>query len=115
MRIERDAQLGNAARFIGLLPPASAAPALAERIVTGVTPVISTLLAAELDKLRFSAAAVARQERDLMIACKALGAAVDRLEQVMHTSEEIPARRALIVAAKKLRTVMRRKDRHAKR
>ncbi len=115
MRIERDVQLANAARLAGLLPPASAAPALAERIVTGVTPAITTLLEAELERLRFSAAATDRHERDLMVACKALGAAVDRLEQAMHTREEIPARRALILAAKKLRTVMRRRDHHATR
>lgn len=62
-----------------------------------------------------AAAKQARRERTVMSACHRLGNAVDRLEQVRHTAEEIPARRALELAARHLRNAMNRSKRYARK
>ncbi|MGB3834446.1 MAG: hypothetical protein WA975_21580 [Mesorhizobium sp.] len=105
-------QLGRAAKLAGMLPPASTVEARAQRITRDIAPVISAAIGAEIDSLRAAAAERTLQDIELMNACRAVGAAVDRLEQVRHTRGEIAARMALERAATALRRIIRERSGH---
>lgn len=108
-------RLTKAAQLAGLLTPGRTSSERADLIARAIAPAISDAIAAELDILRDRMAARDQEERDILTACRAVGAAVDRLEQARHTSGEIAARQALERAAVRLRRAIRRKDIHATR
>lgn len=108
-------RLAKAAQLAGLLTPGRISSERADLIARAIAPTISDAIAAELEVLRDRLAARDREEREILAACHAVGAAVDRLEQARHTSGEIPARKALERAAIRLRKAIQRKDIHASR
>ncbi len=105
-------QLARAAKLAGLLPPASTVEARAKRITRDLMPVIASAIGAEIDNLRAAAAERTLQDVELMNACRAVGAAVDRLEQARHTRGEIAARMSLERAATGLRRIIQKRSGH---
>jgi len=108
-------RLAKAAQLAGLLTPGRISSERAELIAMAIAPAISDAIASELDILRDRLAARDREEREILAACRSVGAAVDRLDQARHTSGEIAARKALERAAVRLRRAIQRKDVHATR
>lgn len=115
MRIETDQQLANAARLARMLPPASTVQARVARIAAEVAPAIAEAIRFEVDQLRRLQERQDARDREIKNACKAVGEAMDCLEQARHTTAEIPARRSLERAAIQLRRVMRKGHVNAKR
>ena len=105
-------QIRHAAKLAGMVPPASTVEARAKRISKGLQLLVTAEIDAEIASLRAVAAERTLQEIELMNACRAVGAAVDRLEQVRHTRGEIGARVALERAATTLRRIIRERSGH---
>lgn len=82
------------------------------RILIAMTPAINAAIAAELDAAALAPhAARDALDEELMGACRAVGEAVDRLQQAKFTKGEIHARAALERAAARLKGVMKRRRR----
>ena len=74
-----DRQLAGAAALAGMAPPTSTVEARARRIAADVAPTIAAAIGAELDKLREAKAARTAEDEELFQACRAVGAAIDRV------------------------------------
>lgn len=107
--------VAKAAALAGMLPPATTVQARVARIAAEVAPAIAEAIRFEVDQLRRLQERQDARDREIDSACKAVGDAVDCLEQARHTSAEIPARRSLERAATRLRRVMRKGHVNAKR
>jgi hypothetical protein len=81
----------------------------AGRIAEAVATVIAEQLAQARSAWAAEAAALRLQDDELLAACRAVGAAVDRLSQDRYTPRETLARRRLEQDARRLRGVMRKR------
>lgn len=115
MRVDNDRQLAKAAALAGFLAPAVDPEKRAATIAAQVAPAIAAAIAAELAEIRIGRASQDRRERDVMEACREVGAALDRLEQTKFTAGEPAARQLLERMAVKLRRAMDRRDAHGAR
>ena len=85
-----------------------------DRLARAIAPVVAKEVEARSERLLVEARARWLEERSrasatqalLLDACRAVGAAVDRLEQARFTAREIAARRALEEAARRLKFAM---------
>ncbi len=107
----RLSQLEKAARLAGRTVEA-AADRRAANIVQEIAPALSAALASDIVEQQKRLAARDREDQELLAACRAVGSALDRLDQNRHTREEIPARRALERTCVRLRRAINRKDVH---
>lgn len=83
----------------------------ADGIARRLLPVLRSMVRAEVEDIRTQAprAVMLTADADIMAACKRVAKAVDQLEQARFAGgPEIPARKALHLAAKHLRTVMQK-------
>ncbi|MBX3580801.1 MAG: hypothetical protein KF810_02745 [Rhizobiaceae bacterium] len=83
----------------------------AAALANALAPLIETHLASEPKP----APVFASIDKRLLDACGDVAKALDRLDQVRFTAGEIAARRAVLAAAGKVRTVMRNRRQHRDR
>jgi hypothetical protein len=112
--LDRERQLARAARLAGLAAPAVDAEARAAKAAAAVAPAITSSIAgaiaaaigAEIEALKAPRREAERRQAALHEACRAVGAALDQLEQLKFTSREPAARMALERAARRLKHAM---------
>lgn len=81
-----------------------------EARATRLVELIKPMIAAELLVKPIVVPTRGKLEDAIMEACKAVGKAVDRIEQVKFTAAERQARRDLETAARRLRTLMNKRE-----